>query len=130
MVATLQQGNRRRFYRGLINTLMRGLSLLSAVVAIAVLGFGLYFLVTHGLGALSLHLFTRLPDHTDESAGGMAQSIFGTLVLLGLASIIGLPLGILGGIYQIEARGRFGSTVRFFTDVLNGIPSIVIGIFV
>jgi len=59
----------------------------------------------------------------------MAQSVFGTLVLLGTASTIGLPLGILGGIYQLEAKGRFASMVRFLTDVLNGIPSIVIGIF-
>ena len=59
----------------------------------------------------------------------MSQSIFGTLVLLGIASVIGLPLGILGGIYQLEAHGQFAFMVRFFTDVLNGIPSIVIGIF-
>jgi phosphate transport system permease protein len=60
----------------------------------------------------------------------MKQSILGTLTLLFLASLVGIPLGILGGIYQVEARGPFASAVRFLTDVLNGVPSIVIGIFV
>ncbi len=62
--------------------------------------------------------------------GGLRNGIVGTLVLLGIASVIGVPLGILGGMYQIESRGRFAWTVRFFTDVLNSIPSIVIGVFV
>jgi phosphate transport system permease protein len=62
--------------------------------------------------------------------GGLRNGIIGTLVLLGVASLIGIPLGILGGIYQLECQGRFAWTVRFLTDVLNSIPSIVIGMFV
>ena len=61
--------------------------------------------------------------------GGLRNGIVGTLVLLGVASTIGIPLGILGGVYQIESQGRFAWWVRFLTDVLNSIPSIVIGIF-
>lgn len=115
--------------RKLLNRLMLTLCFLAAALAILVLGLVLYFLLSKGFHSLHLSLFTQLPDNVDTAKGGMAQSIFGTLVLLGLSSLIGLPLGILGGIYQLEARGRFASLVRFFTDVLNGIPSIVIGIF-
>ncbi len=115
--------------RKLKNIVMLTLCIIAAGLAILVLGLVLYFLLSKGFSSLHIRLFTQLPDNIDTSKGGMAQSIFGTLVLLGVSSAIGLPFGILGGIYQIEARGRFASLVRFFTDVLNGIPSIVIGIF-
>ena len=122
-----QSGNVAR--RKLANSLMLTLCLLAAVLAILVLGLVLVFLMSKGLHYLSWHLFTRVPDNVNYSRGGISQSIFGTLTLIVLASVIGLPLGILGGIYQLEAHGRFASLVRFFTDVLNGVPSIVIGIF-
>jgi len=115
--------------RKLVNKLMLTLCMFAAGLAILILGLVLFFLLSKGFSSLHLTLFTRLPDNVDPKNGGMAQSVFGTLVLLGTASAIGLPLGILGGIYQLEAKGRFASLVRFFTDVLNGIPSIVIGIF-
>jgi len=116
---------RRKF----VNKLMLTLCMLAAGLAILILGLVLFFLLSKGFSSLHLTLFTRLPDNVDPKNGGMSQSVFGTLVLLGTASILGLPLGILGGIYQLEAKGRFAGLVRFFTDVLNGIPSIVIGIF-
>jgi phosphate transport system permease protein len=116
--------------RNLTNAIMLTLCCLGAALALLVLGLVLYFLLSKGFSSLHLSLFTRLPNHSNESQGGMAQSILGTLTLLGVASMLGLPLGLLGGIYQVEARGPFAGTVRFFTDVLNGIPSIVIGIFV
>lgn len=112
------------------NLIMLILCSLGAALAITVLGLVLFFLISKGVHSLHPTLFTRLPNHMDERAGGMSQAVFGTLTLMGLASLLGLPLGILGGIYQLEARGRFAATVRFFTEVLNGIPSIVIGIFV
>lgn len=115
--------------RKLKNMVMLMLCIIAAGLAILVLGLVLFFLLSKGFSSLHVRLFTQLPDNIDTSKGGMAQSIFGTLVLLGVSSSIGLPFGILGGIYQIEARGKFASLVRFFTDVLNGIPSIVIGIF-
>ncbi len=116
---------RRKF----VNSLMLTLCMMAAGLAILILGLVLFLLLSKGFSSLHLTLFTRLPDNINIKQGGMAQSIFGTLVLLATASVIGLPLGLLGGIYQLEARGRFASLVRFFTDVLNGIPSIVIGIF-
>ncbi len=122
-----QSGNVAR--RKLQNVVMLTLCMLAAGLAILVLGLVLFFLLSKGFSSLHLSLFTRTPDNINIKNGGMSQSIFGTLVLLGIASCLGLPLGILGGIYQLEARGKFAATVRFFTDVLNGIPSIVIGIF-
>ena len=115
--------------RKLTNTVMLTLCMLAAALAIFVLGLVLFFLMSKGLRYMSWHLFTRVPDNVNYGQGGIQQSIFGTLTLIVLASVIGLPLGILGGIYQLEQRGRFASMVRFFTDVLNGVPSIVIGIF-
>jgi len=126
----LQGSSAHLAYRKGVNTLMLVLCYVSAGLALFVLGLVLYFLASQGARHINLNLFTQLPDAVNMDRGGMKQSILGTLVLLLLASVIGLPLGILGGIYQVEAHGRFASTVRFFTDVLNGVPSIVIGIFV
>ena len=112
------------------NLVMLTLCALAATLALVVLGLVLFFLVSKGFHALRWSLFTRIPDAVNPKHGGIAQSITGTLTLLGLASLLGLPLGILGGIYQVEEKGKFANLVRFFTDVLNGIPSIVIGIFV
>ncbi|WP_395139737.1 phosphate ABC transporter permease PstA [Armatimonas sp.] len=99
---------------------------LGALVGIAVLGLVLYFLAVRGLSHLNLTLFTVASGDGD----GFAQSVRGTLQILGVACTIAVPIGILGGIYQQESKGKFAHTVRFLTDVLNGIPSIVIGIFV
>lgn len=129
-VAVASQHNGRLAWRKFVNAVMLRLCSLGAVLAVVVLGLVLFFLVSRGITALTPHFFSAIPNHENEKAGGMQQSIFGTLVLLAIASCIGLPFGILGGIYQVESRGRFASTVRFLTDVLNGIPSIVIGIFV
>jgi phosphate transport system permease protein len=105
---------------------MLSLCTVAALVGIAVLGLVLYFLAARGLSHLNFKLFTVASGDGD----GFAQSIRGTLQILGVACAIAVPLGILGGIYQQESKGKFASTVRFLTDVLNGIPSIVIGIFV
>ena len=121
---------RYRTRRRWTNVVMMALCCLAAAVGLLVLGAVLFFLVSRGTHSLNLALFTRVPDAVHREAGGIQQSILGTLTLLSLASLIGLPFGILGGIYQVEAKGWFVQTVRFLTDVLNGIPSIVIGIFV
>jgi phosphate transport system permease protein len=115
--------------RKLANVLMLTLCVLAAALAILLLGMVLYFLMTQGMHYLNWRLLTRVPNNVNYAQGGIAQAILGTMTLLSLASVIGLPFGILGGIYQMEARGHFAFFVRFFTDVLNGIPSIVIGIF-
>jgi phosphate transport system permease protein len=98
----------------------------AALIGISVLLLVLYFLAARGLSHLNFKLFTVASGDGD----GFAQSLRGTLQILGVACGIAVPLGVLGGIYQLEARGKFAHAVRFLTDVLNGIPSIVIGIFV
>lgn len=91
----------------------------------------LWFVVSRGAAGLSWEFFTALPAPVGEPGGGMANAIVGTLVLVGLACLIGLPVGILAGTFLSEfGHGRFGSAVRFSADVLAGIPSIVVGLFV
>jgi phosphate transport system permease protein len=116
--------------RKLTNYTMLGLCYAAAGLGILVLGLVLWFLASQGLHYINIALFTKLPDAVNTANGGMKQSILGTLTLLAVALAFGLPLGVLGGIYQVEAKGWFASSVRFMTDVLNGVPSIVIGIFV
>ena len=112
------------------NHLMLGLCIAAAAVGLLSLFLVLSFLAWRGISYLNWNLLTKLPDAVDPKQGGVANSILGTLALLAVASLFALPIGILGGIYQLEAKGRFANIVRFMTDVLNGIPSIVIGIFV
>ncbi len=113
-----------------INAVMAGLTALSAFIVILPLILILTFLVYRGASAINLDFFTQLPKPVGESGGGMANAIVGTLTLVGLASCLGLPLGILGGIYLAESRDRrLPWMIRYLADVLNGVPSIVIGIF-
>src|SRR5574340_232502 len=85
--------------------------------------------LTNHLGTLNWAFFTHLPKPVGESGGGMANAIAGSAIILGIASVIGVPLGIGAGIYLAEfGRNRFGDVIRFTADVLNGVPSIVMGI--
>jgi phosphate transport system permease protein len=88
------------------------------------------YLLAKGVSALNFDFFTQLPKPVGEVGGGMANAIVGSAVLIGIAALIGLPIGVLTGVYLAE-RGQtpIGSTVRFCADVLNGVPSIVIGIY-
>jgi phosphate transport system permease protein len=89
------------------------------------------YLVYRGIGSLDLAFFTEIPKPVGEVGGGMANAIVGSGILLGMGSLIGVPLGIGAGIYLAEyGRTRFGDLVRFTADVLNGVPSIVMGISV
>lgn len=116
--------------RRLVNHLMGGLTALSALLVILPLLLILGFLVYQGASALNFAFFTHLPKPVGEPGGGMGNAIVGTAILLGLATGLGLPLGILGGVYLSESRDRrLPWLVRFLADVLNGVPSIVIGIF-
>jgi len=113
------------------NGLMWAASAAATVLALIPLGLVLYYVAAQGLPALNIAFFTHLPKPVGEPGGGMANAIVGTLVLIGLASLVGLPIGILGGIYLAEfGNNRFGWSVRFAADVLSGVPSIVIGVFV
>jgi phosphate transport system permease protein len=100
------------------------------VVLLVPLGLILGYLLVRGVGALSLDFFTHLPQPVGETGGGMANAIVGSLTLVGLAAVLGLPIGVLTGVYLAEhGRTALGATVRFCADVLNGVPSIVIGIY-
>src|SRR5262249_30639629 len=91
----------------------------------------LFFVVSRGVQALNLEFFVGMPKPVGEPGGGMANAIVGTLMLVGLGSLIAIPVGIVSGIYMSEYAGtRLAASVRFAADTLNGIPSIVIGVFV
>lgn len=109
---------------------MVALTCLAAAIAVVPLLVILAYLLKQGAGALSLDFFTHMPKPVGEEGGGMANAIVGTLVLIAIASAIGLPVGIGAGLYLAERRGtRLANLVRFLADVLNGLPSIVMGIF-
>jgi len=110
---------------------MGGVCLAAVLVAVAPLASVLGYVVLQGASALNWDFFTHLPAPVGENGGGMANAIAGTLTLIALASCVGLPVGILGGLFLAEAGdGRLGWWIRFTADVLNGLPSIVIGVFV
>ena len=89
----------------------------------------LFYVVKEGFGALNLDFFIRMPKPVGEPGGGMANALVGTAILIGLGSAFGLPIGIFAGIYLADyGSNPFGSGVRFLTDVLSGIPSIVVGV--
>jgi len=109
---------------------MLSLTGLCAVVTVFALFFILGYLVWYGGKSLNWAFFTNLPTPVGETGGGMANAIVGSAKLLLLASIIGIPIGLLTGVYLAEFGGRtFSFFVRYTTDLLNGVPSIVIGIF-
>jgi phosphate transport system permease protein len=121
--------NRRGLRRGVSN-LMVGLMTGAVLVALLPLAFILVNLVLQGAGSLSLDFFTRTPAPAGESGGGVVHAIVGTLIIVGAASAIGLPVGLAAGIYCAEyPASRLTWTTRFVADVLNGTPSIVVGVF-
>ena len=121
----------RNTRRRVISHIAVTLCALSVLVALVPLAFILFFVVTRGIQALNLDFFTQLPTPVGESGGGMANAIVGTLMLSGLGGLFAIPIGIVSGIYMSEYAGtRLASAVRFAADTLNGVPSIVIGVFV
>jgi phosphate transport system permease protein len=109
---------------------MVGLMILAVVVALLPLFFILLDLVVKGAGSLSVDFFTKMPAPAGESGGGVAHAIVGTLIIVGTASLIGLPIGVAAGIYCAEYPGsRLTWASRFVADVMNGTPSIVVGVF-
>ena len=116
--------------RKVTNVVMLGLMYAAAVLATLPLLFILFYLLKQGAAALSVDFFTELPKPVGEAGGGMSNAIVGTLILVGIAAAIGLPVGMGAGLYLAEQRGtRLATVVRFLADVLNGLPSIVMGIF-
>jgi phosphate transport system permease protein len=120
----------RMMWRKSVNVLMLSLTGICALIAVSVLFFILGYLVYHGGKDVSWNFFTKLPKPVGEAGGGMANAIVGSGKLLLLAALIGIPVGLLGGIYLAEFGGRVVPfVVRYTADLLNGVPSIVIGIF-
>ena len=116
--------------RRVLNVVMSWLSALAAVLVVLPLLLIFGFLLWQGASAVNVDFFTHLPKPVGEVGGGMANAIVGTLILLALAAALGLPIGILGGLYLADSRdARLPWVVRFLADVLNGVPSIVVGIF-
>ena len=117
-------------HRALVNQVVNGLAILATLVVLAPLAAILFYLVYKGARSLNLAFFTRVPAPVGEEGGGMANAIVGSGIILALASAMGIPIGIAAGVYLNEfGQGKFlGNAVRFTADVLNGVPSIVMGI--
>jgi len=116
--------------RHIVSGGMIALTYLAAILATLPLILILIHLIQKGASSLSLAFFTNGPSPVGEAGGGMANAIVGTLVVVGTASLIGLPIGIAAGLYLADKRTTpLAYTVRFLADVLNGLPSIVVGIF-
>ena len=116
--------------RALTDGTATGLAILSTVLVVAPLVAIFIYLIYRGASSLSLDFFIKIPKPVGESGGGMANAILGSGILLGLGSLIGVPIGIAGGVFLSEyGRGSaLANAVRFTADVLNGVPSIVMGI--
>jgi len=128
MTRVMEQGHRRR---RLLNQVMLGLTGVASILVVVPLVLIFWHLLSSGASALNLDFFIRLPAPVGEAGGGMANALFGTVQLVFYAGLIGIPLGVATGVFLAEGgSGRYATAVRFIADVMNGIPSIVTGIFV
>lgn len=117
--------------RKALSRTMTGLTTLSAVLVIGALLIILGYIGITGVRELSLGFLFNTPKPVGEPSSGIANAIVGTFILIGVASIIGMPVGIFGGIYLAEfGSNRLGTVIRFLIDTLTGVPSIVVGVFV
>lgn len=122
---------RRDHYRQLKSKFMVGLTIGATVLALIPLFLVLGYLLSKGFTSLNWDFFTKMPAPVGQSGGGMANAIIGTFWLVGIASVMGVPVGVASGIYMAENRGGYVATaVRFAADIMMGIPTIVVGIFV
>ena len=118
-------------WRKIKSALACAIAFASAVLVISPLGLVFFYLLVNGAGSVNWDFFTKLPAPVGAVGGGMANAIVGSLELLALAGVIGIPIGVLGGVYLAEyGSARINSVLRFLADVLNGIPSITWGIVV
>ena len=120
----------RNARRKLLSNAVVGLCGASVAVALVPLFFVFFYVVKQGFSSLSWDFFTKMPKPVGEAGGGMANAIVGTLILIALASLLAIPVGLISGVYLSEyPKSKLATAVRFTADGLNGIPSIVIGIF-
>ena len=123
-----ERGHARRKW---INRIMLVLSGTAAAIAILILALILGYALIKGISYLNLTLLTQAAKPVGETGGGLRNEIFGTLILVALGSIIALPIGLLAGVYLAEyANPKVAATIRFTADILSGVPSIVVGVFV
>ncbi|MCL2140462.1 MAG: phosphate ABC transporter permease PstA [Dehalococcoidia bacterium] len=119
------------FLRKLVNLFMLSLCVLGALIAISVVCIMLGYIVVNGVAFLNLDLITNTSVSAGEQGGGMRNEIIGTIILVMLGSILAVPIGILAGVFLSEfGSPRINSAVRFTADILAGVPSIVVGVFV
>lgn len=117
--------------RQITSWLFVGFCSASVLLALVPLTLILFFVISQGVQGINLEVFTGRPKPVGEAGGGMGNAIIGTLLLTGLGSLFAVPIGILAGVYTSEYAGtRFSAAIRFAADTLNGVPSIVIGVFV
>lgn len=115
--------------RRITDHVMTGAAILTVILVLAPLVAIFGYLIYRGIGALDWAFLTQTPKPVGEPGGGMANAIVGSALILGIASIVGVPFGVGAGIYLAEfGRNRMGQAIRFTADVLNGVPSIVIGV--
>lgn len=115
--------------RRITDHVMTGVAVLTVILVLVPLFAIFAYLVYRGVGSINWAFLTQTPKPVGEAGGGMANAIVGSVFILALASILGVPIGVGAGIYLAEfGRNRFGDAIRFTADVLNGVPSIVIGI--
>ncbi|PKL82048.1 MAG: phosphate ABC transporter, permease protein PstA [Ignavibacteriae bacterium HGW-Ignavibacteriae-3] len=123
--------NSKFFYykRKYTSFVMMSLTFIAALAAVIPLVLIFYYTVSTAITYLNLDFFIHMPKPVGESGGGMANAIVGTLILIGIGGVIGIPIGVMTGTYLSEfGNNKFGFIVRFLTDVLSGIPSIVVGV--
>jgi phosphate transport system permease protein len=117
-------------WRKIKNGIMFSLCLLSVLAALIPLFIILFYTISQGVSSINWDFFTKMPKPAGEAGGGMANALVGSGILIGLGCLIGLPIGILSGIYLSESKHSvFAGAVRFLAEVLNGIPSIGVGVF-
>jgi phosphate transport system permease protein len=117
--------------RQLIDVLARGACVVATLLAVIPLFSVLAYVTAKGISGLSWDFFTQLPKPVGETGGGFGNALAGTLLLVGLACGVGIPIGVLAGVYLSEfGDSRFGKAVRFSADVMSGVPSIAVGVFV
>lgn len=118
--------------RKLLDLMVKAVSLGAALLGIFFLGWILFVVIQRGIAAISWDFFTKLPTPPGMEGGGVANAIIGTVLMTGIATLIGVPTGVLAGVYLAEfgKHTRLGAAVRFTVNMLMGIPSIIIGLFV
>ena len=117
-------------WRRFLSHFIVALSVGAVLLALIPLAFVLFYVVTQGISSLNVAFFTHMPTPVGEPGGGMVNSIVGSLLVTGMGAIVAIPVGLTAGIYAAEFRGTWlSAATRFAADTLNGVPSIVIGVF-